>query len=321
MRNGSLALAVAGLLALAGAGPAQGAIDDKTNLLDNGSAETGLSGWSAPGWIAAPYDPPGPQPLRPFDGAGSFFFSPGAQASATLALEHSFSSAHRRAISDGGQPLSFGGWFGGAGTAEDFAFLRITPLALGDVVLGAPVEVGGPSARDRDGGTRMLPCHGTIPALPPETYDVRVEVVASGSATANAATADGLYLNLGTRPTAPSGAPLVARGCEKVLGPTPAPTPEPRPLPTPGAKPATLSAAKLVRSGTSLRARFRLSKTSTVRATVRRCTPRCRTVRSFVIRGKAGTNGARLVTRVKRGRYRVTLRPVNGRSRVVSIGV
>lgn len=94
------------------------------------------------------------------------------------------------------------------------------------------------------------------------------------------------------------------------------PSPAPAATPTPPAAPATPRAtvartATLTVRGLALTRRdlrFRLSAASRLAVTIERCAPRCKRVRRFTVRGRAGANRVSFGRRrLARGRYRVTI--------------
>lgn len=143
--------------------------------ITNGSADSGLAGWTGSGVASIEYDanaiPRGPYQASE---ARLFAISDGGAIQQVIDL-----SGVTPSIDAGGQPLSAGGTFGGWAGQSGAARLVMQPLDASGAALGTPLIAGPPSDRDRQEQTKLLACHanGTAPV---GTRSVLLRVDANG---------------------------------------------------------------------------------------------------------------------------------------------
>ncbi len=164
------------------------------SLVTNPGAETGtLEGWTGSGFSVVQYgsSPSVPsQVLAAYNGLGSWLFR-GEQTGAMLTQTVSLASL-AAAIDAGHQPLSVVADLGGAGSGPDGMELLMQPQGATGEPLGEPVQLGPPTAADREDQATMLLCHATITA-PVGTRSALITLVADGTGVTTAS-ADNISL-------------------------------------------------------------------------------------------------------------------------------
>jgi hypothetical protein len=321
-------------------GPSAAAAEPVTNpdgtvtsdeLVIDGSAEAGLSGWqSSPGWRATSYSDPGeraPAPDPQFYGAR--FFDPGSQASATLSQNVDLSS-FSAPIDTGRQAFSFGLSVLTWADRDDTAILRATPLDASGQPSGVPVEAGGPTAADRSDRSAIVVCGGQVSALPIGTRAVRLDITSTASVgTINHAGVDAISGMLGY-PTAPGiGAPPIGKGCSTLYA-SAAELPQPLPArSTDPASPAMQPARLTTTSAVTVRGRFavvrilssaagmlnlKLSTTAPQFALLARSTRRVSAGRTTLRLALSRTTRRKLAGKHRPVRLIATLKAADGRS-------
>ena len=244
---------ISGLLACYAAAPAPALGAAGENLLSNPGAETGnLDDWTGSGFGVAQYgsSPSVPsQAVAAYDGLGSWLFrgeQTGATLSQTVPLEDLAAT-----VDAGQQPLSISADLGGAGGGTDGMELLMQPQGASGEPLGAPVQLGPPTASDRQHEATMLVCYATMTA-PVGTRSARVTLVAVGDPGATTtAIADNVELTdveLATEAILYGGPPIEGPHCKHriILPPEPKPSSPPPPSsggPSPCASNARLATA------------------------------------------------------------------------------
>lgn len=147
--------------------------------LVDGSAEQGLSGWDANGFVVAQY---GQTDTPPSDFANRvvtpdvFLATTGG---ATLTQTVSLASL-APTIDAGDETLYAYSYLGGSGDGADGVGMTVQLLDGSGLPLGSPSQLGPASAADRVDGTLVIPCYAMI-SVPAGTRSAIVTLTAEGS--------------------------------------------------------------------------------------------------------------------------------------------
>jgi hypothetical protein len=187
---------VSSLLACSTAACAPAFAASGENLVTNPGAETGnLEGWTGSGFGVARYGSSpnvSSQAFASYNGLGSWLFR-GEQTGSTLTQVVPLSDL-AGTIDAGQQPLSINAVLGGAGSGPDGMELSMQPQGASGEPLGPPVQLGPPTAADREDRATFVRCYATVTA-PAGTRSALITLLAVGNpGAATTAIADNVEL-------------------------------------------------------------------------------------------------------------------------------
>jgi hypothetical protein len=158
-RRISIMLLLGALLCVCGVG-APASVAASTNLVANPGAEAGnTSNWSSSGFGVAQYGSSTNVPsqaVASYNGLGSWLFV-GEQTGAILTQQVSVAGLAPQ-IDGGGQMFTVRAMLGGAGPGADGVELLVQPQNTAGEALGSPVQLGPPTAAEREDQATMLYC-------------------------------------------------------------------------------------------------------------------------------------------------------------------
>jgi hypothetical protein len=280
----------------------------------NYDAEDGTTtGWTSSGWGAERYTTVnatranGAYPYDSFPASRNSWLFVSHAGAQTLTQRVSVQAAADE-IDSGGDEFAVAASLGGTGAGPSEAVVAAQPTDAAGQPVGAPLQLGPPTAADRDYRAELVGCRAALD-LTPGTRGVTLSITStSGTDSANPALADDVLLVDHGGYDASLGTPAQAEHCTRNGSPTTTPTPTPTatPTPTPTAAPAYPVSAPLRVRRVRLTHR-RVSFTATTKARFHITIAR----RGRVVRHATATGSGRVSRRVRQlrdGRYRVVVR-------------
>lgn len=187
------------VLALFGATTQASARQSGANLLVNGDAESGITGWTfTGGFTSLAYGSPGgfPDASQAAPGGGGHFFAGGAGQSISTATQKVDVTSMSAPIDAGQVTATISAALGGWESQPDSARVTVSFLNVAGTPIGSDLELAPVTVAERAGKTGFLTRSNSL-RVPPETETVRVVITQTrASGNYNDGYADNLSLTL-----------------------------------------------------------------------------------------------------------------------------